>query len=120
MVQNPAKCVLGAMQKCANMASFEKAVMLQNENLLAKYSFDTAENEPRQARCKITAREPWCGIVSVLELNQVQRKRASDVVLHLVQHSAANTSPSFGFASRANHSMNIHERLSRLLPNMHA
>ena len=43
--------------------------MLQNESLVFftyKLGFDTAENEPRQVRCKIEAREPWFGIVSVL------------------------------------------------------
>ena len=34
--------------------------------LNVKIGLDTAENEPRQVRCKIRAREPCLGIVSVL------------------------------------------------------
>ena len=42
--------------------------MLQNEYFPAKKSFDTAEKEPRQVRWKTRARQPWFGIVSVLDL----------------------------------------------------
>ena len=43
---NSIRLELRATQKRANLADIEK--MQQNESFLAKFGFDTAENEPRQ------------------------------------------------------------------------
>ena len=45
--------------------------MLQNGCILAKLGFNTAENEPRQVRCRIGAREPCFGSVSVRGITRV-------------------------------------------------
>ena len=52
-----------SLERCIKCAKILK--MLQNEYVLAKIGFDTAENGPRHVGFMIRAREPRFGIVSV-------------------------------------------------------